>query len=122
MKTPTIIVSNSGDAGKIKALVECGVDFVSVDARDLAGVLQALREREIQSVLVEGGSSVSGAFRDSGLVDKLTLMISPRIVGGTEAPVAFTGKGASTIEDAQTLKDISIERHGPDIEITGYPS
>ena len=122
MESPTIIVSNSNDVTKMKSLTDSGVDFVSADARDLNAVLNALRERELQSLLVEGGSAVAGAFRDAGLIDKLTLMISPRIVGGTEAPVAFAGKGASTIEEATTLKDISIERHGPDIEITGYPN
>ena len=122
MESPTIIVSNSNDVTKMKSLTDSGVDFVSADARDLNAVLNALRERELQSLLVEGGSAVAGAFRDAGLIDKLTLMISPRIVGGTEAPVAFAGKGASTIEEATTLKDISIERHGPDIEITGSPN
>lgn len=121
-ETPTIIVSNSTDHEKIKAIIDFGVDFVSADARDLNSVLQALRDRELQSVLVEGGSAVAGAFRDAGLIDKLTLMISPRIVGGTDAPIAFTGKGAATIEEATTLKDISIDRHGHDIEITGYPA
>jgi len=120
--TPTVIVSNSTDDAKIKAMIECGIDFVSADARDLRAVLRALRERELQSVLVEGGSSVAGAFRDAGLIDKLTLMISPRIVGGTDAPLAFIGKGASAIEEATTLNDISIVQHGPDIEITGYPA
>ena len=119
-ETPTIIVSNSSDQAKINSMIDSGVDFVSADARDLRTVLQALRERELQSVLVEGGSSVAGAFRDAGLIDKLTLMISPRIVGGTDAPLAFTGKGAATIEEATMLEDISIEHHGPDIEITGY--
>jgi diaminohydroxyphosphoribosylaminopyrimidine deaminase/5-amino-6-(5-phosphoribosylamino)uracil reductase len=99
-ETPTVVVSNSSDHEKIKAMSESGVDVVAVDARDLKAVLQALREREIQSVLVEGGSTVAGAFRDADLIDKLTLMISPRIVGGTDAPVAFTGKGATTIDEA----------------------
>jgi len=119
-QTPTMIVSNSSNHEKIKAMIDGGVDFVAADARDLKAVLQALRERELQSVLVEGGSTVAGAFRDADLIDKLTLMISPRIVGGTDAPVAFTGKGAATIDEALALKDISIERRGPDIEITGY--
>jgi diaminohydroxyphosphoribosylaminopyrimidine deaminase/5-amino-6-(5-phosphoribosylamino)uracil reductase len=49
-------------------------------------------------------------------------MISPRIIGGSDAPFAFGGRGASTIEEAAPLKDVSIERHGEDIEITGYPT
>ena len=118
---PTVVVSNSTEKEKVRALSECGVEVIGHDARDLAGVLQFLRERELQSVLVEGGTEVAGAFRDAGLIDKLTLMMSPRIIGGKEAPFAFGGTGATSIEEAAPLKDVTVERHGDDIEITGYP-
>jgi diaminohydroxyphosphoribosylaminopyrimidine deaminase/5-amino-6-(5-phosphoribosylamino)uracil reductase len=117
---PTVIVSDSTDINKRKELSARGVDFIVEDARNLRAVLAALRQRDIQSILVEGGTEVAGAFRDGGLIDKLTLMISPRIIGGSDAPVAFGGGGASSIEEAAPLKDVSIERHGEDIEITGY--
>jgi diaminohydroxyphosphoribosylaminopyrimidine deaminase/5-amino-6-(5-phosphoribosylamino)uracil reductase len=119
-ETPTIVVSNSDDKIKSATLVDKGVDFVAEDARNLSAVLAALRDRELQSVLVEGGTEVAGAFRDAHLIDKITLMISPRIIGGTEAPFAFGGRGAASIEEAVSLKDVSVERHGEDIEVTGY--
>ena len=120
-ETPTIIVSNSTDTEKRKALAENGVEFIVEDARNLSAVLSALRQKYIQSILVEGGTQVAGAFRDSDLIDKITLMISPRIIGGNEPPVAFGGRGASNIEEAATLRDIAITHHSEDIEITGYP-
>ena len=119
-ETPTLVISNSADAEKISALRDLGVDVVTEDARDLTAVLAALRERELQSVLVEGGTEVAGAFRDAGLIDKLTLMMSPRIIGGHDAPFAFGGVGAKTIDEAAPLKDVTIERHGDDLEVTGY--
>ncbi|HEX6124410.1 MAG TPA: bifunctional diaminohydroxyphosphoribosylaminopyrimidine deaminase/5-amino-6-(5-phosphoribosylamino)uracil reductase RibD, partial [Pyrinomonadaceae bacterium] len=84
-ETPTVVISNSAEKEKIKALRDCGVEIIDTDARDLAAVLEALREREIQSVLVEGGTGVAGAFRDAGLIDKISLMVAPIIVGGDEA-------------------------------------
>ncbi|MEO6333725.1 MAG: bifunctional diaminohydroxyphosphoribosylaminopyrimidine deaminase/5-amino-6-(5-phosphoribosylamino)uracil reductase RibD [Pyrinomonadaceae bacterium] len=119
-ETPTIVVSNSTDIEKRKELAAGAVEFIVEDARDLQAVISALRQRNVQSVLVEGGSEIAGAFRDAGLVDKLTLMISPRIVGGKDAPTAFGGHGASSIEEAGTLSDVSVLRHGDDIEVTGY--
>jgi diaminohydroxyphosphoribosylaminopyrimidine deaminase/5-amino-6-(5-phosphoribosylamino)uracil reductase len=80
-----------------------------------------LAEQEIQSVLVEGGSQVAGAFLDAGLVDKFTLIIAPIVLGGTDAPVAIAGGGAASLNDAVRVRDISIDRFGDDIEITGYP-
>ena len=119
-ETPTLVVSNSTDAEKIEKLRDHGVEVVSENARDLNAVLAALRERELQSVLVEGGTEVAGAFRDAGLIDKLTLMMSPRIIGGHDAPLAFGGTGAKSIEEAAPLKDVTVERRGADIEVTGY--
>jgi diaminohydroxyphosphoribosylaminopyrimidine deaminase/5-amino-6-(5-phosphoribosylamino)uracil reductase len=120
-ETPTVIVSNSTDSEKRKALAADGVEFIIEDARNLRAVLSALRQKYIQSILVEGGTQVAGAFRDLHLIDKLTLMISPRVIGGNEAPVAFGGHGASKIEETAAVRDIAITRHGGDIEITGYP-
>ena len=120
-EVPTLVVSNSGDIEKINALGNRGVEVIDRDARDLAAVLAALRDREIQSVLVEGGTEVAGAFRDAGLVDKLSLMIAPMIIGGADAPLAFGGKGAGDIAQSTRLKDISVTRHGQDFEISGYP-
>jgi diaminohydroxyphosphoribosylaminopyrimidine deaminase / 5-amino-6-(5-phosphoribosylamino)uracil reductase len=89
--------------------------------RDLENVLQELGRRSIQSVLVEGGASVAGAFLSSGLVDKVSFFIAPLIIGGCDASPAVGGTGAEKISDAVRLRDVEIEQHGPDVEITGYP-
>ena len=118
---PTIVITTSGkDTSGIKGL---GVDIIEIEngGRDLDAVLRILTEREIQSVLVEGGTAVAGAFCDAGLVDKVTFILAPLIIGGEAAPNAIGGKGASSLEEALRLEDISIERLGEDIEITGYP-
>ena len=119
---PTIVFTNSDDDAKIAGLQDREVEVVSLETggRDLAKVLEYLKERSIQSLLVEGGSEIAGAFCDAGLVDKITLIIAPLIIGGPDAPTAIGGKGASSIADAVKLRDISIERLGEDIEITGY--
>jgi diaminohydroxyphosphoribosylaminopyrimidine deaminase / 5-amino-6-(5-phosphoribosylamino)uracil reductase len=119
--TPTLVFSNSIDAHKINGLRQLGVQVVHENARDLPVVLECLRQREIQSVLVEGGTEVAGAFWDAGLVDKLTFLVAPLVVGGHNAPVAIGGEGAESLERAFRLVDLDIAKHGSDIEVTGYP-
>ena len=120
-ETPTVVISNSGDEEKVAKLRGSGVELLREDARDLKSVLECLRQRELQSVLVEGGTEVAGAFCDSRLVDKLTFFAAPIVIGGSMAPFAIGGKGAATLESALHLSDIEIAHFGPDIEITGYP-
>ena len=121
---PTIVFTNSRDADKKAGVREHGVDVVELEmgGRDLAGVLAELRKREIQSVLVEGGTEVAGAFCDARLVDKVTFIAAPIIIGGREAPNAIGGSGAETLVEALRLENLTIQRLGEDIEFTGYPT
>ena len=120
---PTIVFTNSSERARMNALRDMGVDVVELDlgGRDLTRILEELKRREIQSVLVEGGSEVAGAFCDARMVDKFTFIMAPLILGGRAAPVAIAGSGALAMQDALRLSEIKMTQLGDDIEITGYP-
>lgn len=120
---PTIVFTNSEDSGKIAGLAERNVEVIELKSggRNLEEVLEELRMRQIQSVLVEGGTEVAGAFCDAKLLDKLTFMMAPIIIGGGQAPLAIGGNGAAALDDALRLRGVELANHGGDIEITGYP-
>ena len=120
-ETPTLIVSDSTDETKIEKLIERGVDVARENARDLKAVLSELKKRDLQSVLVEGGAEVAGAFCDGELVDKLTFIVAPIVIGGHLAPLAIGGNGANSLKNALRLRDLKVVKHGSDYEFTGYP-
>jgi diaminohydroxyphosphoribosylaminopyrimidine deaminase/5-amino-6-(5-phosphoribosylamino)uracil reductase len=117
---PTIVFTNTSDENWSAVLSENGVEIVSSEsgARDLPSVLEELKARDIQSVLVEGGSEVAASFIRGGLVDKVTFIYSPLIVGSNDAPFAV---GGEAIEMPLRLRGIEVDRLGDDIEVTGYP-
>jgi diaminohydroxyphosphoribosylaminopyrimidine deaminase/5-amino-6-(5-phosphoribosylamino)uracil reductase len=121
---PTIVVTSPDHNDNINEITDAGVDVVQIEngGRDLVAVLRVLADRDIQSVLVEGGTEVAGAFCDAKLVDKVTFIAAPLIIGGHDAPNAIGGKGANDLNEAMRLENISIDRLGEDIEITGYPA
>lgn len=123
-ETPTLVFTNSHNDETVETLFNTGVDLVKtkMGGRDLAGVLAELKLRNIQSVLVEGGSEVAGSFIDSRLVDKVTFIAAPIIIGGREAPNAVGGAGADSIAQALRINDVTVEHLGNEIEITGYPA
>ncbi len=120
----TIVFTNCIDPESIARLTDKGVNVIPVEggARNIVGVLEELKKLEIQSVLIEGGTEVAGAAIESGVVDKVTFILSPIIIGGHDAPVAIGGKGVESLAEATRLKDLEITRYGEDIEITGYTS
>ncbi len=119
--TPTLVFSNSSDTTKINKLIDLGVDVERIDSRNLTAVLEELKRRELQSVLVEGGTQIAGAFCDAKLVDKICFIFAPIIIGGNSAPLAIGGNGVSSLIDALKLEDVEIIKHGTDVEIIGYP-
>lgn len=118
---PTLVITSSKDKRKIELLTEKGVKVFLQDTYDLSEVLKILYSLEIQSILVEGGAKVAGAFLKSRLVDKVTFIFSPIIIGSNCAPVAVEGCEVKSLEKAFRLKELSLERYGDDFEITGYP-
>lgn len=118
-----IFTSKSADADKLRLLESSGVEIIQDEdgGRNLQVVLRKLGERALQSLLVEGGANIAGAFLDRGLVDKVTFFIAPMIIGGLEAKPAVAGAGAERIADAIQLKDVETRTHARDLEITGYP-
>jgi len=43
------------------------------------------------------------------------------IIGAEDAPAAVAGRGAYRMVDALRLRDITVERLGEDLLVTGYP-
>lgn len=81
----------------------------------LPAVLHALAAREIQSILVEGGSSIHGAFISQRLVDSVAIFLAPRLVGHG-VPVV-EGAGLDWKHPAK-LGPLTVEALDPDVLIT----
>jgi diaminohydroxyphosphoribosylaminopyrimidine deaminase/5-amino-6-(5-phosphoribosylamino)uracil reductase len=118
-----VFTSKRADKDRVKLLESEGVEVVQDEegGRNLQTVLETLARRSLQSVLVEGGANVAGAFIDRGLVNKVTFFIAPIIIGGRDATPALAGMGAEKIANAIRLSDVETREHAPDLEITGYP-
>ncbi|MDR1003705.1 MAG: bifunctional diaminohydroxyphosphoribosylaminopyrimidine deaminase/5-amino-6-(5-phosphoribosylamino)uracil reductase RibD [Prevotellaceae bacterium] len=75
-----------------------GVEYIPLDySRDiLPQLMQVLYQRKLQSLLVEGGSTLLQSFIDAGLWDEAVIEESPmRLQSGVPAPVI---KGYTTLE------------------------
>jgi len=109
---------------KIEKLEKRGVRILVLDSKkgkvDLKHCLSKLGEMEIMSLMVEGGSQINGSFLDEGLIDKIFLFISPKLIGDREALGIFGGHGKATLKEAIALNELRVRRIGEDILIEGY--
>ena len=88
---------------------------------EVRSILKELADRSLQSVLIEGGAGLAGEFVDAALVNRVTLFVAPKIVGGTAAPSAIGGVGIEKMADALELQRVQVVQRGKDLEISGYP-
>ncbi|MGB9903793.1 MAG: bifunctional diaminohydroxyphosphoribosylaminopyrimidine deaminase/5-amino-6-(5-phosphoribosylamino)uracil reductase RibD [Desulfotomaculales bacterium] len=123
--SPAIIaVTQDAPRGRITALEEAGAEVVVTPAKegrvDLAWLMKELAEREITSVLIEGGGEVHASALAAGMVDKVVFFIAPLIIGGKGAPGPVGGQGAGRLAEAVYLQNINVLRVGQDICVEGY--
>lgn len=105
-------------AGAQAEIVPCG----SGPQVDLRLGMKLLGEREIGSVLLEGGGRLNGAMLGERLVDKIVLFCAPKIIGGgAAAPSPFEFPGFPKMEQAIRLHSVEVQRFGDDVCIAGYP-
>ncbi len=99
------------------------VEVLPADASshvDLPALLDLLGARGVLTLLIEGGGVLHGSFFDQRLVDKVHAVIAPMIIGGTTSATAVAGTGALHMADALRLRDVTVERLGDDVLVTGY--
>jgi len=87
---------------------------------DLAAVLRFLAEKEITSLMIEGGAMVNGAALSAGIVDKVFLYYAPRILAGPASVPFAGGTGFASINDAPCVQSTRLHRFGEDFAVEGY--
>lgn len=113
---------------KEESLIKKGVTIIKADKLengtvtgvDLAKLMGELYKLEIDSILLEGGGTLNSSALQYGIVDKVMSFISPKIIGGANAPTPVEGMGGLYMKDAVLLEEVSFERFDDDILIEGY--
>ena len=110
--------------GRDEAFRQAGAEVVSLPSEDglvdLKALLKLLGQREVTSLLVEGGGTLLGSLFDQRLVDKVVAFIAPVIIGGEEAISPVEGLGVERVTQALRLCRIKVEHFEPDVAIIGY--
>jgi diaminohydroxyphosphoribosylaminopyrimidine deaminase/5-amino-6-(5-phosphoribosylamino)uracil reductase len=97
----------TGQVGRLEA---AGATVVAADS--LAGALALLLDWDVSTVLVEGGPTLQLALWQAGLVDRLHLIVAPRVLG--PGGIKWID---STVLPTSSLTQVAVEPQGPDIWI-----
>ncbi len=118
-----IILSQQKDFNYTNLLAKEGgrISVISLDnASGWNNLLLELGERNITSLLIEGGGEVAAMALNANIVDKIEFHIAPKILGGKDSRSVVGGFNPLDLNNCHQLKDIHIKQYGDDIAISGY--
>lgn len=118
-----IFTGNHVDSLKKEKIENLGAEIISAATPNISikEVLKILGQRNIMSLLVEGGSEVHASFVKCNAFQQIILYIAPTVIGGRNAFPFVGGIGSETINAGKKLYFTNIEQLGPDIKITAKP-
>jgi len=115
---PVVVVCWAPEPAHAAALEHTGVTLLH--AATLRDALVALREREIRSILVEGGATLASALVQEALVDRLIIFRAPIVLGngalnafGTAPAVRAADAGRWRLVEARRLEDDEMTVYAP---------
>ena len=122
-KGTLIATTEAADRDRIDAVKNTGAEILAFPAvsadhgqsprLNLEHLLAELHQRNVGSVLVEGGSKIITALLAARLVHRLVVVVAPKIIGqGIEA---IGDLGIAKLSDAITFSTIKTERLGTDV-------
>lgn len=122
---PTMMLTTTrANENRIAALRDKGIEVIVCGEGpqvDLELAMRLLGQREIASILVEGGGKINGAMLEQRLVDEILLFLAPKLIGGLESPGSFVFAGYERMRDSVVLTDMEVEQIGDNICIKGRP-
>jgi len=115
---PVIIITSPAAAGNpaLREPLEArGAVIVAARDRTLRAAVDALAERQVESLLLEGGAAIHAAAWDEGIVDFVRLYVTPHVFSTGGVPF-LPGRSVDSLD----LIDRHTEPLGPDTLIEGY--
>ncbi len=119
-----IFCADDAPLGAEDPLVDAGAEVARVPRAGVGlswdAILAGLADRQVMSLLLEGGSGVLTSAFDAGIIGKLFLVYAPLLIGGSDALSLWAGEGIDDLENAPHVHHVRRIDLGDDWAIQGY--
>ncbi len=105
-----------------QALEEQGVEILVAAEQDgkldLSDLMVKLGERQIDGILLEGGSTLNYAALQAGIVKRIEAYVAPKLFGGAGLYTPVGGEGVELATDGMKCQLLTVDKIGEDILLT----
>ncbi|UFU03684.1 bifunctional diaminohydroxyphosphoribosylaminopyrimidine deaminase/5-amino-6-(5-phosphoribosylamino)uracil reductase RibD [Ruania suaedae] len=114
-----VVLDPRGTTAADSRILDDAAPTLVLGVTDLHEVLAILYERDVRSVLLEGGPRLAGSFFAAGLVDRVVAYLAPALLGAGAA--ALADAGVSTLAGAHRLEPVEVTTLGADLRLIARP-
>jgi len=122
-EVPTILATLDNSTTKAHVLKGMGIKVLKIkpynNQLDLRDLMNQLGELKMDSVLIEGGSSLHWSALNAGIVNRVHAYVSPRLFGGKKANTPVSGQGVETPKDGFHIQVMKMQTFEDDLLIDG---
>ena len=119
----TIIATACGNLEKQKSYLDHGCEIIVAEQKEnhinLNSLMKELGKAGIDSIFLEGGSTLNFSALQSRIVNKVQAYIAPKLFGGDQSKTPVGGIGIDAVSNCFTLKNQVISWFNKDILIEG---
>jgi len=119
-----VATTDAAPADRRAGLEQAGVEVLVLLADDervsLRALVEELGRRRMTNLLLEGGGELCAAALAAGLVDKLLVLVAPKVIGGRDAATPVEGEGVDEIAGALEAREWTMRRVGDDVLIEAW--
>ncbi len=102
-------------------LIKTGIKMINYKGTlKLKWLLKKLGSMGVMSAMIEGGSSLNWHALDEGVVDKVSLFVAPKVIGGRKSISVVGGESFRSLGRAIKFREMKARNVGEDLLVTGY--
>ena len=114
-RQPLRVVVGLRDVPAGARILDGSAETLHLRTHDPVEVLAALRARDVQHAMLEGGGTLAAAFVRAGVVDAVRWYVAPALLGA--GATVLGDAGMRTVSDALRLDVTDVQRVGTDLRV-----
>ena len=107
-----LIIVTSNKAHPAFKCKKNNLEIINYDSEDdFLNLFQILKERfKIERVTIQSGGTLNSVFIRNNLIDRVSLVVAPCLVGGKSTSTLVDGESLVTLDDLNKIKPLKLEK------------
>ena len=108
-RTKKLMIVTTNKQHPAHAIVDEKLEIFEYEERiDFKNLFASLASKGVERITIQSGGELNAVLIRAGLIDELSIVIAPVIVGGNDTPTLVDGTSISSVEELRQLRPLEL--------------